>query len=102
MYEIHKEMSDIQGPRRATAEELAFAKNTRTLTLPGSWETNVEVAGSITDIVRYGLPDEHFETYPTEVRALTSGWWWVTAPRSRPASVSSASGRSTRSMGTAT
>jgi zinc protease len=52
MYEIHKEMSDIQGPRRATAEELAFAKNTRTLTLPGSWETNVEVAGSITDIVR--------------------------------------------------
>ncbi len=71
MAEVYKEMNDIQGPRRATEEELAFAKNTRTLTLPGSWETNVEVAGSITEIVRYGLPDEYFETYPAKVRALS-------------------------------
>ncbi len=71
MYEIHKELSDIMGPRPASADELAFAKNTRTLTLPGSWETNVEVAGSITEIVRFGLPDDYFESYPTEVRALS-------------------------------
>jgi zinc protease len=71
MFEIHKELSDIQAARRATAEELAFAKNTRTLTLPGSWETNVEVAGSITEIVRFGLADDYFETYPVAVRALS-------------------------------
>ncbi|UCF41034.1 MAG: insulinase family protein [Gemmatimonadota bacterium] len=71
MFEIHKELSDIRGPRRATDDELSFAKNSQTLTLPGSWETNIEVAGSITEIVRFGLPEDYFETYPIEVRALS-------------------------------
>jgi zinc protease len=71
MFEIHKELSDIQGARRATDEELTFAKNSQTLNLPGSWETNIEVAGSITEIVRFGLPDDYFATYPVAVRALS-------------------------------
>jgi len=69
--EIAKELQGTQGDQPFTEAELAFAKNTRTLTLPGSWETANSVAGSIADIVRFGLDDRYYETYPARVRALT-------------------------------
>jgi len=71
--EIVTEIQGTQGGRPFTDAELAFAKNTRTLTLPGSWETANAVAGSIADIVRFGLDDRYYETYPTRVRALSVG-----------------------------
>jgi zinc protease len=69
--EIMAELRGAVGERPFTQGELAFAQNTRTLTLPGSWETANAVATSISEIVRFGLDDRHFETYAERVRSLT-------------------------------
>jgi zinc protease len=41
-----------------------------TLRLPGSRETVDSVAGSILDIVQFGLPDDYYEAYARKVRGL--------------------------------
>ncbi len=68
--ELAGELEGIIGVRPVTEDELDFAKNTKTLTLPGSWETAGSVAASIGEIVQYGLEDHYFETYADAVRAL--------------------------------
>jgi zinc protease len=40
------------------------------LELAGSWETMGAVGGSIYEIVKYGLPDDYFQTYSERVKAL--------------------------------
>ena len=45
-------------------------KDRTTLSLPGRWETGAAVAGSLAEIVRYGLPDDWWATYSGKVRAL--------------------------------
>lgn len=71
MVELLKEMRDILSARPITNEELLKAKDNQTLELPGSWETIRAVSSSISQIVRYGLPDDYYETYPQKVRILT-------------------------------
>jgi zinc protease len=68
--EVANELRGIVGDRPVTPEELNVAKASRTLTLPGSWETANAVAGSITDMVRYGLEDDYYDTYTGRVRSL--------------------------------
>jgi zinc protease len=57
--------------RPPTAEELARAQSSLTLTLPGSWETMDAVAASIDDIVTFGLDDRYFDGYAERIRAQT-------------------------------
>ncbi len=71
--EVAKELKDILNGRPATADELSKAKDNQTLTLAGQWETANAVAGSLMDIVRYGLPEDYYATFPTKVRALNVG-----------------------------
>jgi zinc protease len=73
MVEIARELGDIRDERPATQEELVKAQNGQTLRLPGAWETAGAVGGSISNIVRFGLPDDYYETYPGKVRSLTVG-----------------------------
>ena len=72
MAEIDKEINGIRGGggRSPAAEELARVKDQRTLTLPGRWETNRAVMADLVEMVRFGLPDDHWETYADTVRAL--------------------------------
>ena len=72
MVELQKELQGILGPRPITDEELAKAKSTLTLTLPGEWETMAELATTIRSIVTFGLDDRYYDTYPGKVRALTT------------------------------
>jgi len=44
-----------------------------TLSLSGTWESAGAVLGSISQIVQYGLPDDYFATYATEMAALELG-----------------------------
>ena len=69
--ELQKELRGILGERPVQPEELQRAKASLTLTLPGSWETMGAVAGSIGEIVAYGLDDRYFDTYADRVRAQT-------------------------------
>jgi zinc protease len=70
--ELHRELTEIRdaAARPPTDEELAKVKDQQTLTLPGRWETNDAVLGDIVELVRFGLPEDHWTTYPARVRAL--------------------------------
>ena len=70
MQEIHAELTGIRGNRPVTADELAKAKDLRSLTLPGRWETNQAVSGDLVSMVRYGLASDHYDTYVGKVRTL--------------------------------
>jgi zinc protease len=72
MAEVDKEMRGILKDRPVTPEELARAKAALTLTLPGTWETMGAVAGSIGDIVTFGLDDRFYDTYSDKIRAQTA------------------------------
>jgi zinc protease len=66
LIELDRELRDILGRRPPTEEEA-----NQTLRLPGGWETISAVGNSIGEIVRFGLPDDYFTTYPGKVRALS-------------------------------
>ncbi|MFQ5746782.1 MAG: M16 family metallopeptidase [Gemmatimonadota bacterium] len=70
LVETMKELEGIRGAIPVTPQELEKAKKGQTLTLPGQWETMGAVGGSIAQIVRYGLPDDYFETFAARVRRL--------------------------------
>ena len=71
MAEVMAELRGVVGENPVTQAELDKSVASRTLTLPGRWESAGAVLGSISQLVQYGLPDTYFDTYPTEVRALT-------------------------------
>jgi zinc protease len=71
MAEIYRETSEIRGERPPTPEEVARAKDKNTLTLAGRWETANAVANSLAEMVRFGLPDDYWKTYPDKVRSLS-------------------------------
>jgi zinc protease len=79
--ELQKELREIVTSRPAQPAELDRAKASLTLTLPGTWETNGAVAGTIDQIVAFGLDDRYFDTYADKVRAQTSAT--VTAAATR-------------------
>ncbi|MCP4201550.1 MAG: insulinase family protein [bacterium] len=69
--ELTKELAGLIGDKPATEEEVARAKDSRTLTLPGQWETVADVAGSLSELVRFGYSDDHFDSYAGKVRGLS-------------------------------
>ena len=70
MQEILGELTGIRESRPITSDELGKAKDLRTLTLPGRWETNGAVSQDIVSMVRYDLPDDYYDSYAANVRAL--------------------------------
>jgi zinc protease len=72
LVEVGKELRGIVGERPVTAEELSRAIASLTLTLPGAWETMGAVAGTMADIVAYGLDDRYYDTYAERVRSQTA------------------------------
>jgi zinc protease len=72
MAELKQELQAVVGDRPATPEELETAQNNLTLSMPGSRETTGQVAGSIVNLVQFGLPDDYYETYSGKVRKLTT------------------------------
>ena len=70
MMEIQKELEMILGDMPATSDEVEKAQKNQTLTLAGQWETGGAVMGSIAEMVQFGLPDDHFNTYTDRVSLL--------------------------------
>ena len=69
--ELVNEFQGITGDRPITPEELERVVLSRTLTLPGSWETNGSVLSSIGEMEQFGLPDDHFETLADRIRGMS-------------------------------
>ena len=70
MVEIQKELSGILQDRPITTQELDKVQKQQTLELAGQWQTIGAVSGSIHEIVRFGLPDDYFQTYAAKIREL--------------------------------
>ncbi len=70
--EIRDEFTSIVGDRPATAEEVAVVKRSNTLSLPGQWETDGAILGSISELVAFGLPDNYWDTYAQAIRNVTT------------------------------
>ena len=68
--ELGKELREILSTKPITDEETNKAVSNQTLKLPGSWETMNAVETSIANIVRYGFPDNYYQTYAEKVRQL--------------------------------
>src|SRR5262249_18139051 len=71
LVEILKELRAVKADKPVTQDELKFAQNNLTLSLPGRWETSQAVLDSLGEIVRYGLDDRYYDTFPQKVQALT-------------------------------
>ncbi len=69
--ELMKEVNQYVGGNPITEEELEKVNTNNILGLPGKWETNGSVAGSINSMVKYDLPDDYYQTYDQKVRNLT-------------------------------
>ncbi len=70
MAEMRRELEELVGSAPATPDEVEKVKRANTLTLPGRWETSQAVADSLAELVRFGLPDDHWSRYPDAVQSL--------------------------------
>jgi zinc protease len=85
LIELMKELKDITGPRPATDEELAFAKDRIIKGFPSRFEALVGgggrrggggggaagLAGTLAELVLYDLPSDYFTTFRAKVEAVT-------------------------------
>jgi zinc protease len=71
LQELDSEMRGIIGSRPVTQEEFARTITNQSLKLPGSWETIGSVAGALSEIVCFGLPDDYFQTLSARLHTLT-------------------------------
>jgi zinc protease len=70
--EMIKEITQYVGDKPATDAEVTQVRDQKSLSLPGGWETNGSVAGSLTNMVSYNLPENYYDTYAQQIKNLTS------------------------------
>jgi predicted Zn-dependent peptidase len=70
MREILRELEEYASGRPPTADELGTSQKRSILTLPGRWEAASDISSDIGWVVRFGLPDNYWDTYPARVNAL--------------------------------
>ncbi|MEP7323293.1 MAG: pitrilysin family protein, partial [Saprospiraceae bacterium] len=69
--EIIKEFDAFVGEKPITKEEFEKTKNNQVMALPGIWETNAAVSGSLTQQIKYNLDKNYWAQYSDKVRALS-------------------------------
>jgi zinc protease len=69
VFEILKEIKDVLGEKPITEDEYLKVRKNKVLELPGRWETMRALDNSISEIVRFGLADDYYETYPKSIKA---------------------------------
>lgn len=71
LQEIVKEFEWFVGDKPVTEKEFNKSTNNAILQLPGQWETNNAVMGSLNNQMKYELPDDYYQTYDEKMRTLT-------------------------------
>jgi len=69
--ELRKELSQFVSTKPPTQEELDKSKTNDVLKLPGQWETNASVNGSLYNLVKYNLPDDYYQNYDANIRNIS-------------------------------
>lgn len=68
--EIIKEFEMFVGDKPVTQEEFSKTTGNAILALPGQWETNNAVMGSLNNQIKYELKDDYYQTYGDKVQNL--------------------------------
>jgi zinc protease len=68
--ELQREIEGIREAQPPTSDELTMVKRSDTLSLPGRWESNADVVSSLSEVVRFGLPEDYWSTYAERVNSL--------------------------------
>jgi zinc protease len=71
---VKEVFTEIEGLRKdgPTPEELALAKESIRLAMPGRFETPSDVTNAVADLVVYDLPLDHFEKRLARIEAVTA------------------------------
>ena len=69
--EFLKELRGVRGEIPVTPAELEFARQAIIRGFPRSFETPEQISSRLTDIVLYNLPDDYFNNYIANIRAVT-------------------------------
>ncbi|HKX89303.1 MAG TPA: pitrilysin family protein [Sphingopyxis sp.] len=70
--ELQSDLKSFLGDKGATREELERTINGSVRELPGSFETSGDVLGGLRQIVKFGRPDNYYETLPATYEAMTA------------------------------
>ena len=70
--ELQNDLKSFLGDKGVTKEELERTINGSVRELPGSFETSGDVLGGIRQIVKFGRPDNYYETLPATYEAMTA------------------------------
>jgi zinc protease len=70
--EFLKELRGIRGEIPITEAELNNAKQSLILGYPRGFETPAQIAARLSDVVQYGLPDDYFNNYITNISKVTA------------------------------
>ena len=68
---IKGHLEGVKGSTPISPDELQYARDMLTLSLPLQWETDEGIASAIATSVRQGLPDGAIEKFVTDVRSVT-------------------------------
>ena len=68
--EMIKEITQFTGEKPITQEEFEKTVGNTILSLPGKWETNSSVSGSLVEKVKYNLSDDYWKTFDQKMRSL--------------------------------
>jgi predicted Zn-dependent peptidase len=70
--ELQSDLKSFLGDKGVTKEELERTINGNVRELPGSFETSGDVLGGLRQIVKFGRPDNYYETLPATYEAMTA------------------------------
>lgn len=70
--EFLKELRGIRGDIPITDAELTAAKQALVLAYPRGFETPAQIAARLSDVVQYGLPDNYFNNYISNISNVTA------------------------------
>ena len=68
--ELMKEITQYITEKPATEAEFSKVRGNSILQLPGSWETNGAVLGSLQDVIKYGRGITYLDAYPAMLQSL--------------------------------
>jgi zinc protease len=70
--EFQSDLKSFLGDKGVTKDELERTINGNVRELPGSFETSGDVLGGLRQIVKFGRPDNYYETLPATYEAMTA------------------------------
>ncbi|HEY0597873.1 M16 family metallopeptidase, partial [Sphingopyxis sp.] len=70
--ELQSDLRSFLGDKGVTKDELERTINGSVRELPGSFETSGDVLGGLRQIVKFGRPDNYYETLPATYEAMTA------------------------------